>query len=217
MNKAPLFITSTGTGQGKTYVTRLLCMQSPGLRAIKPVISGYEAEDATSDTALIESLSAIKGVENCSPWRFRAPISPDLAAQREGKAIDFAQLVDFCHDSHADIIEGAGGIMSPLTTQHTNLDLAVATHSRALLVSSLYLGCISHILSALAVLKQQNVPIAGLILSANSIDNMDAETVLASLTPQLSPDLPIFILQYDENFSEGWKNQPDLTSVTLAK
>jgi hypothetical protein len=57
----------------------------------------------------------------------------------------------------------------------------------------------------------------GLVLSPNSAENMQAETILASLSPQLSVELPVFVLEYGENFAQSWKKQPDLTSVILAK
>lgn len=213
-----LFITSTGTDQGKTYATRLLCKQLGRVTAIKPVISGYNTDDEASDTALIlEASQSGLTVEECSPWRFKEPVSPDLAAGLEGKAINFNELVEFCSQSKVQIIEGAGGVMSPITTQHTNLDLIEATRSEVLLVSSLYLGCISHILTALAVIAQRNLIVRGLVLTPVSLENMPATTVLASLTPQLSGDLPVFILEYDKNLHQNWKNQPDLTSVSLPK
>ena len=213
-----LFIASTGTDQGKTYATRLLCKQLGRVTAIKPVISGYNNDDEASDTALIlEASQSGLTVEECSPWRFKEPVSPDLAAGLEGKAVNFNELVEFCSQSKVQIIEGAGGVMSPITTQHTNLDLIEATRSEVLLVSSLYLGCISHILTALAVIAQRNLIVRGLVLTPVSLENMPATTVLASLTPQLSGDLPVFILEYDKNLHQNWKNQPDLTSVSLPK
>ena len=213
-----LFITSTGTDQGKTYATRLLCKQLGRVTAIKPVISGYNTDDEASDTALIlEASQSGLTVEECSRWRFKEPVSPDLAAGLEGKAINFNELVEFCSQSKVQIIEGAGGVMSPITTQHTNLDFIEATRSEVLLVSSLYLGCISHILTALAVIAQRNLIVRGLVLTPVSLENMPATTVLASLTPQLSGDLPVFILEYDKNLHQNWKNQPDLTSVSLPK
>lgn len=213
----PLFITSTGTGQGKTYVTRLLCKQLQNAYAIKPVISGY-GEDEVSDTELIiEAMGRNFSVNECSPWRFKQPLSPDLAAKIEGREIIYSELLDFCARDEVDIIEGAGGVMSPITSKQTNIDLIADTGSSAILVSSMYLGCISHILTALEVIKQRNIEVAGLILCPVSADDMDAETVLASLTPQLQVEIKVFVLKFIENFAKDWKKQIDLTSLVLEK
>ncbi|MDG1287747.1 MAG: dethiobiotin synthase [Rickettsiales bacterium] len=212
-----LFVTSTGTDQGKTYVTRLLGKQLGRVYAIKPVISGYNASEMTDTALILKASCSSMSIEECSPWRFEAPVSPDLAAKSEAKSIDYDELLNFCQRDEVEVIEGAGGVMSPLTSNHTNLDLIVDTQSDALLVSSLYLGCISHILTALAVLAQRGVVVKGLVLSESSGENMRPEQVIASLTPQLPDLLPVFVLEYLPNFDQDWKKQPDLTSVALLK
>src|SRR3546814_6253389 len=93
---AGLFITASGTDVGKTVVTALLARQ---LRArgqtpdvLKPVLSGFDpATRATSDAGVL--LSALDlpvteaALDRMSPWRFRAPLSPDMAAAREGRTV----------------------------------------------------------------------------------------------------------------------------------
>ncbi len=213
-----LFITSTGTDQGKTYVTRLLCRQLEGkTHVIKPVISGYDASEVSDTSLILQASASNMAVEECSPWRFKAPLSPDLSAKLEEKSIDYAELVAFCQRAEVQVIEGAGGVMSPLTESHTNLDLIVDTQSEVLLVSGLYLGCISHILTALEALKQREVVVKGVVLSENSTESMPVETVIASLSPQLPKELSLFTLEYYPNFDQDWKKQPNLTSVTLSK
>jgi dethiobiotin synthetase len=206
-----LFVTSPGTEQGKTYVTQLLCRQNPGLKAIKPVISGYEHYEG-SDAALI--LSAMRKdeqeLEQCTPWRFKAPLSPDYAAMLEKREIDYPAMVDFCKQAEPHIIEGAGGIMSPITQQHTNLDLLADTCHEAIIVSGLFLGCISQVLTAAAVIRQKNIPIRSVILSPNSPEQMDSEIIIASLAPQLGQDIPIITLKYLPNFEQSWQAQPVL-------
>jgi dethiobiotin synthetase len=132
------FITGTGTDVGKTYVARLLCRQY-GYKAIKPVSSG-----SGDDCELL----------GCKPkWLFKAPVSPNIAAAREGLVVDFNELVQYCQNSGADIIEGAGGVMTPLTANKTNLDLIKALNLPAILVTTNHLGCISHTLTALKAME----------------------------------------------------------------
>ena len=83
-----LFITSSGTEIGKTLVTAALCHQltARGLKvqALKPVVSDFNDGDLETDTAvLLHALGQSATAENIdamSPWRFQAPLSPDMAA-----------------------------------------------------------------------------------------------------------------------------------------
>lgn len=212
-----VFITATGTDQGKTYVTRLLCRQHPGLMAVKPVVSGYTPSSQADPELILAAGSAAKTVEQCSPWRFTAPISPDMAAIQENRSIDYSALLEFCRQPAVQLIEGAGGVMSPLTPHHTNLDLILDTGAQVVLVSSLYLGCISHILTALNALAQRQVQVRALVLTPATDANLDAATVTASLSPHLPSRLPLITLHRGEDFEQDWKTQPDLASVVLAK
>src|SRR6185437_15627892 len=97
------FVTATGTDIGKTYVTagliRHLRAQGKVVSALKPVVSGF-GDPCVSDTGLL--LAALgeqpsdDAVARLSPWRFAAPLSPDMAAAREDRAIDFDALLRFC-------------------------------------------------------------------------------------------------------------------------
>src|SRR5579859_6956036 len=97
-----LFVTATGTDIGKTFVTagliRALRRAGRTVDAAKPVISGFAMETlAASDTgallAAMERDLTAKEAERISPWRFTAPLSPDMAAEAEGKAVDFDTLL----------------------------------------------------------------------------------------------------------------------------
>jgi dethiobiotin synthetase len=187
-----LFISSVGTGIGKTLVTAILCHQFAGagraVAAIKPVVSGFRDDDLESDPATIlralgkpvtaESIAAI------SPWRFARPVSPHLAARAEGGGPNLAELVAYCRQSEGGggdvlLIEGAGGIMTPLGQAFTVLDLAATLGHAVVLVTGSYLGAISHSLTALAVIGARGLFVRGVIVS-ESLDSAGlAETVEA--------------------------------------
>jgi len=101
---AAYFVTSTGTDTGKTFVTAGLIRYLRGagqpINALKPVVSGYDSSVVeTSDPAvLLKALGrevSADEIATIAPWRFRAPLSPDMAAAREGRSIEFDRLIDF--------------------------------------------------------------------------------------------------------------------------
>ena len=158
-----IFITATGTDVGKTYVAASLIghFRQMGriVEAIKPVVSGYDpAQSANSDPGmLLRALglpATAESIERISPWRFRAALSPDLAAQREGRGIDVDNVIAFCRSAVEQrqdllLIEGVGGVMVPLDGERTILDVMMALQLPLILVTGSYLGTISHTLTAL--------------------------------------------------------------------
>jgi dethiobiotin synthetase len=193
---AAYFVTSTGTDIGKTFVTAGLirCLRGAGqpINALKPVVSGYDSSVVeTSDPAvLLKALGrqvTADEIATIAPWRFRAPLSPDLAAAREKRGIDFDALVAF---SQAAVkaatgilfIEGVGGIMVPLSGNRTVLDWMAALNIPLLLVVGGYLGAISHTLTALDVLAQRKLKIAAIVVSESERGTVELDDTVASIT-----------------------------------
>jgi dethiobiotin synthetase len=193
---AAYFVTATGTDIGKTFVTagliRYLRESNQPVTAFKPIVSGYDSSVAeTSDPAVL--LSALgravtaDEVERIAPWRFRAPLSPDLAAAREGRRVDFEKLISFSRAAIAAatgplFIEGVGGIMVPLDGQRTVLDWMTALDIPLLLVVGGYLGTISHTLTALDVLAQRKLTVAAIVVSESDRDTVELDDTVASIT-----------------------------------
>lgn len=192
---AAYFVSSTGTDIGKTFVTagliRYLRESNQPVTALKPVVSGYDSSVVqTSDPAVL--LSALgrsvtaDEVARIAPWRFRAPLSPDLAAIRENRRIDFDELIAFSRaaiDSAKGplFIEGVGGIMAPLDGERTVLDWMTALDIPLLLVIGGYLGTISHTLTALDVLAQRKLTIAAIVVSEGDRDTVELADTVASI------------------------------------
>lgn len=174
-----LFVTATGTDIGKTFVAAGLIrhLRHTGGRvdAIKPVLSGYDPLRAADSDAgvLLAALGRTitdDTIAEISPWRFTAPLSPDLAAARERRSVDMTALVDFCRRKIAAtdgtlLIEGVGGVMVPLDTERTVLDWMTMLNIPLLLVTGSYLGTISHTLTALEVLKASGLDVAAIVIS----------------------------------------------------
>ena len=215
-----LFVTSSGTEIGKTFITCALVRQlraiAAPVRAIKPVVSGFQQQElADSDCAQLlaaQEAAQYSDLDQVSPWRFRAPLSPDMAAAAEDRRVPFEALLQFCRDAQRRdaqlIIEGIGGAMVPLNEKHTVLDWISALNVPTLLVVGSYLGSISHTLTTCAALAARQIPIQGIIVSESLGSTVDlgatCETIGRFLPGiQVTPVVRL-------KGPEAWRNAPDL-------
>jgi dethiobiotin synthetase len=194
-----VFVTATGTGVGKTFVTARLVAElraaRRSVRALKPVASGFDpANVAATDTGvLLDALGLAATPANfdaLSPWRFAAPLSPDMAAARERRRVPFEDLVEFCRAPRpADVvlIEGIGGVMVPLDDTHTVLDWIVALGAPVLLVAGSYLGTLSHTLTAIAALRARGVEPAAMIVSESDEQPVPLEETTQTIRRFVAP------------------------------
>jgi dethiobiotin synthetase len=179
-----LFVAGTGTDIGKTHVACALiqAVRARGLTvdALKPVVSGFDpaAPDASDPGRLAQALGEPDALPRISPRRYRAPLAPNLAARLGGETLQLDDLIDDCRarlarlDRDLLLIEGAGGVMSPLTDDATNLDLMLALDLPVLLVAGSYLGTVSHVLTALEVIRSRGLTVAAIVMS-ESLDAPD--------------------------------------------
>ena len=202
-----LIVTGVGTDIGKTYVSAGLigALRDNGVAvdAFKPVLSGYDAAQAEASDAgvLLTALGrpvTPETIEAIAPFRYAAPVSPPLAAAREGRSIRFAEVAGACRERMADagrallLIEGAGGVMSPLSDGATVLDLIEALAVPVLLVTGTYLGAISHTLTAVEVMRRRGVTIRAVVVNesaepgATLEETHEALRVLAGGVPVLT-------------------------------
>ncbi|MEW6436502.1 MAG: dethiobiotin synthase [Pseudomonadota bacterium] len=190
-----LYITATGTDIGKTFVSigliAALRRRGRGVAALKPVVTGFgESNVSSSDPALLLKACGqtpdLAAIAKIAPWRFAAPLSPDMAAALEGKAIDIAALTRFCNAAIAQaddalLIEGIGGLMVPLDAKTTICDLIAALDIPMLLIAGTYLGSLSHTLSALEVAQKRGLAIAALVINETQDSAVPIEAVCESL------------------------------------
>jgi dethiobiotin synthetase len=206
-----LFITGSGTEVGKTYVTcrliRELRRSGRNARALKPVITGFDPGTAAeSDTGLL--LAAMDEVLDpasigaISPWRFAEPISPDMAASREGHRLDAMEIATFCRyaapggEDGVLMVEGIGGVMVPLNDRETVLDWMVALGWPVLLVSGSYLGTLSHTLTAVETIRARDLPLAGIVISESSDNPVPLEETARTIR-RFAGDVPVVTLPRD--------------------
>jgi dethiobiotin synthetase len=173
------FITATGTDIGKTFVTAGLIRHIRGTGraadAVKPVVSGFDTEawQESDPAVLLAALGrplTLDELDRVSPWRFKAPLSPHMAARHEGRAIDFQEVVEFSRRAMAArrgllFIEGIGGIMVPLDDHRTVLDWMSMLRIPIVLVAGTYVGTMSHTLTSLEVLVRRNLNVAAVVIS----------------------------------------------------
>jgi dethiobiotin synthetase len=186
---------------GKTFVAAALIRyfraSGQAVDAVKPVLSGFdqarveESDSGVLLTALGCSMTA-HDLDRISPWRFAAPMSPDLAAKAEGRTLDFKALVAYCRAAEARtrdllLIEGVGGVMVPLDDRHTVLDWMSALRTPVLLVAGSYLGAISHTLTALHVLAQRNLDIAAVVVNESAVPGASLDDTVATVARFAAP------------------------------
>ena len=206
----PIFITSTGTNIGKTYLTNLLIKRALKLNykinAIKPIISGFNIAklEETDSGIILKALSMDKRrIDEISPWRFKDPLSPDMAAKLAKKEINFKEIINYCNsyikskkDDDILLIEGVGGTMVPINSKYTILDLIKKLNIPIILTIGSYLGSISHTLNSYEVLIKNNVNINSIVLNESNQNNVGMELIKSSLLNYIKT-IPIYSLKRD--------------------
>jgi dethiobiotin synthetase len=175
-----LFITGTGTGVGKTYVGALIAraLRTAGKRVgvYKPVASACEVRDSQlvspDAMALWEAAGRPGTLDQVCPQLFAAPLAPHLAARAEGRRVDPNLLREgvklWRSMSDVVIIEGAGGLMSPISDEDYNADLAAEFGYPLLVVAANILGTINATLQTLITARTfgDRLRVAGIVLNS---------------------------------------------------
>jgi dethiobiotin synthetase len=196
-----IFITATASDVGKTFVAASLIrhLRDMGRQvdAIKPIVEGYDsAQAAASDPGVLLAALGVplspEAVDRISPWRFRAAISPELAARREHRGIDVEQVLAYCESAierRRDIllIEGVGGIMVPLDQERTMLDVMMALRLPLILVTGSYPAAISHTLTALDSLFRREMSVIATIVSETPGSAVPLEDVVETIARYIEP------------------------------
>ncbi|MEC9091841.1 MAG: dethiobiotin synthase [Planctomycetota bacterium] len=201
-----LFITGTDTEVGKTFVTsiiaRSLVSAGKNVGVYKPVASDCirEGEEVHSSDAIAlwESAGRPLTLNDVCPQKFEAPMAPHLAAKAEGKSVDSDLLRSGIGvwEDRCDIIlvEGAGGLMSPVTDDEYFADLAYDYGYPLIVVVPNVLGCINHAMQTLITAStfRDGLNIGGIVLNDvrtsegdASVTTNEAEIAKRSLVPIL--------------------------------
>jgi dethiobiotin synthetase len=165
-----LFITGIGTGIGKTIVSAVLTEKLKS-DYWKPIQSG-DLDD--SDTLKVKNLvSNTASTFHTEAYRLTQPYSPHKSAAIDGITIDLNKIIAPKTNNRL-IIEGAGGLMVPLNDDYLMIDLIKQLDVEVVLVSQNYLGSINHTLLSVAMLKQYDIKIAGIIFNGKTDENSES-------------------------------------------
>lgn len=160
------FITGTDTEVGKTIAAAWLCLK---LQASywKPIQTGAVEGTDLDTIAVLTQDSNIQIIP--SIYTFQTPVSPHLAATLEGREIIFNKIA--LPTTAPLIIEGAGGVLVPLTHKYLMVDLIHYLNLPTIVVARAQLGTINHTLLTLEALRARQIPVRGVVL--NGPENND--------------------------------------------
>lgn len=187
-----IIVSGTDTGIGKTVFAAGLTRLLDGVY-FKPVQAGLEGE---TDTVAARRLSGLPAMHMLPEvWRLTTAASPHLAAERDGVVIDPKALTLPTLDRPL-IVEGAGGLMVPLTRDVLYIDVFAAWRAPVVLCTRTSLGTLNHTLLSLEALQRRAIPILGIALIGDAhVDNertlreMGRVPILGRL-PRLDPLTP---------------------------
>ncbi|MEO8633882.1 MAG: dethiobiotin synthase [Gemmatimonadales bacterium] len=166
-------VVGTGTGVGKTWITCAVAraLQAAGQQvvAVKPIETGcVEPADPSEDGLRLAEATGQAGPRRALV-RLPGLVAPAIAADQAGVTVGYddliARLRSMATTDTLLLVEGAGGLLSPLTWSDNHLDLAHSLEARVLLVAADRLGTINHTLMALRVLQAEKISVLGVVLN----------------------------------------------------
>ncbi|MBM7702770.1 dethiobiotin synthase [Metabacillus iocasae] len=180
-----LFITATDTEVGKTVITGglagVLRQRGYHLGVFKPIQSGHKAKDERGDAARLKAMSSVDDdVEAICPYSLEEPLAPQLALKRANKQVTVDDLVKhydaFLTKYDLLLVEGAGGLAVPYTTDDLLIETIKAFNLPLLIVARGTLGTVNHTLLTIEHARQHGIEVAGVILC--HYDESQVERVL---------------------------------------
>lgn len=202
MSDAGFIVVGTDTGVGKTRIAAalLLALRAGGRPALpmKPVQTG--ARDGRAPD--LDYCLAAAGIgfdsalyDRLAPYRFTQPASPHLAARNAGTAIEPVRILDAFRqlraNGHPLVVEGAGGLLVPLTDTLLQVDLLVEFNLPFLLVARPGLGTLNHTLLSLEALRTRRARVAGVALNSISPERGPIEADNRRTLARLNPGVPV--------------------------
>ncbi|GMM31663.1 dethiobiotin synthase [Martiniozyma asiatica (nom. inval.)] len=193
---ARIFVTGTDTDIGKTFVSALL-VKCWGLNYWKPIQTGLSEDpgDTATVNRLLESSGGIPKASTIfePACTYLKPLSPwrcTVLENREEIKLDNFKLpvINENNSSTGIIIEGAGGLLVPISKNIFTTNLIKHLNASVILVASSELGTLNHTLMSMEILKQNDIPVIGIILNGNI--NEDNAQTLSELGIKIIAQIP---------------------------
>jgi dethiobiotin synthetase len=172
---ARIVVSGTDTGLGKTVFAAGLAGALDGYYW-KPIQAGVEDETDRETVLRLSGLPPERVL--AETYRLRTPASPHLAAEIDGITID-PEALQLPDTDRPLVVEGAGGLMVPLTRRLTYIDLMARWNAPVVLCARTTLGTINHSLLSIEALRARNVAIAGIAFIGD--ENQESERIIADL------------------------------------
>lgn len=168
-----VFVTGTGTEVGKTIVAaaiaRTAAAQGQRVAVFKPAVSGLDEGGEPDHVLLRRAASSAQSDDEIAPYRFGPPVSPHLAAELAGEAIDPARLRDAAaaaaRDADVLVAEGVGGFLVPLTLGYLVRDFAIDLGLDVVVAAAPGLGTINHSLLTVEAVRAAGLEVAAVVLT----------------------------------------------------
>jgi dethiobiotin synthetase len=212
-----LGVTGTDTGVGKTLISTVLLrlLRSRGLRvsAMKPVESGVKPHDPSSDASRLHAAAgADDPIDDVRPLLLAEPLAPWVASARAGTEVDLgvldAAFARLCDGRDAVLVEGAGGLLVPITRDVAFDGLFVQWELDVVVVAGNRLGAINHTLLTVRAAHDAGLRVRGVVLNALDSEppGIAEATNLEALSELLAP-VPVL--------SFPWLRKPDDEAYVL--
>ena len=200
--KKRIIICGTDTDVGKTIVSSFFVQ---GLKGIywKPIQSG--TEEGTDTKTVCKLLDLEPNRHLAEKYKFKAPVSPHWAAEKESRFIEPTNL-NLPELDKLIIIETAGGLMVPLNRNWLQVDQLKAWGAPIILVARTGLGTLNHTLLSLEALKNRNINVLGIVLNGPHHDD-NPKTLEQFGKTKVLARLPIFEKVSAKVLSQEWKKQ----------
>lgn len=209
-----LGVTGTDTGVGKTVIAVALValLRHRGLRvvAMKPVETGIVAGTPTDAERLRAAAGGEGRPEDVCPVTYNEPLAPLVAGQRAGRPVDVdaldAAFGRLAAERDAIVVEGAGGLLVPLTEQVSYAELFARWRLGLVIVAANRLGAINHVLLTVQAARAASLRIRAVVLNTLSRSTDAAGQTNAAALSQLLPDISVL----------SWPWQTDMSDDALA-
>ena len=172
---ARIIVTGTDTGIGKTVFSAALAGALDGFYW-KPIQAGLDDETDSQTVLRLSGLAAERVLPEA--YRLRTPASPHLAAERDGVTIDHEALL-VPETERPLVVEGAGGLLVPLTRNVTYLDLMARWRVPVVLCARTALGTINHSLLSIEALRARGVAMLGIAFIGE--ENVESERIIVEM------------------------------------